>query len=121
MKKQGFSLIELLIACVLLTIGIVGLINAFSIGFSEKLQAKQYALAKNLAEEKLEEIRNLSYSAIVSEARSSVSGFVDFDREVSVTDTEPIVPGLKQVQIDVFWQAKGGEVSINLHSYVSDI
>ncbi|MEW6008536.1 MAG: prepilin-type N-terminal cleavage/methylation domain-containing protein [Candidatus Omnitrophota bacterium] len=121
MRKQGFSLIELLIACVLLSIGLVGLINAFSIGFSQSGQAKQYAVAKNLAEEKLEEIRNLSYANVSLEPRAPVLGFSDFERQVNVGDATPIVPGLKQVQIDVFWQAKGGEVSISLYSYVSDI
>ncbi len=123
MREKGFSLFELLLAIVLLSIGLVALVNAFSTGLLESSEAKHFAVAKNLAEERLEEIRNLSYANVllIPGTREPVLGFEDFDRQVNVTDTQPVVPGLKQVQIDVFWQAKGGEVSISLYSYVSDI
>lgn len=117
-KSIGFSLFELLLAIVLLSIGLVALVNAFSTGLLETSEAKHFAVAKNLAEEKLEQIRNISYAAVVSEARSFVSGFVDYERQLQVSQAQA---GLKQVQIDVFWQAKGGEVSISLYSYMSDI
>jgi len=117
-KEKGFSLLELLLATVLLSIGLVGLVNSFSIGLSESTQAKEFAQAKNLLEEKLEDIRNLTFANVANETRAQVPDFSDYEREVQVS---AIQSGLKEVQIDVFWQAKGGEVSISLASYVSDI
>ena len=122
MKDRGFSFLEILLATVLLSIGLVGLVNAFSIGLSESSQAKQYTVAKNLAEEKLEEIRNTSYANVVIESPAvPVSGFLDYRREVLVSEIPQPGSGLKELQINVFWQAKGGEVSISLASYVSNI
>lgn len=118
MRNKGFSFLELLLATVLLSVGLVGLVNAFSIGLTGSSQAKQLAVAKNLAEERLEDIRNLLYINVVDEARAPIAGFADYEREVSVSD---IQSGLREVQIDVFWPAKGGEASISLWSYVSDI
>lgn len=118
MKNQGFSFLEILLATVLLSIGLVGLVNAFSIGLSESVEAKHFAVVKNLAEEKLEEIRNLTYTNVVTEARAQVPGFTDYEHEVQVSE---IQTGLKEVQIEIFWQTKGGEVSISLASFVSDI
>ncbi len=117
-RNQGFSLLELLMATMLLSIGLVGLLSVFSIGLSQSGQAKQYAQAKNLTEEKLEEIRNLSYLNVVNEARAQVPSFSDYEREVQAWE---IQSGLKEVQIDVFWQEKGGEVKTSLYSYVADI
>jgi prepilin-type N-terminal cleavage/methylation domain-containing protein len=119
LEKKGFSLLELLLATVLLSIGLVGLVNVFSIGLTESSQAKYFSVAKNLAEEKLEEIRNLSYGNILDQpTRESVSGFPDFERQVHVSNAQD---NLKNIQIDVFWQDKAGEVSISVYSLVSDI
>ena len=118
LKKRGFSLLELLLATVLLSMGLVGLVNAFSMALIESSQAKYFSVAKNLAEEKLEEIRNLSYGGIIDEAKAPVIGFSDYQRQVRSTQPQP---GLKQIQIDVFWQARGGETSISIYSLVSDI
>lgn len=109
---------ELLLATVLLSVGLVALVNAFSIGLSESSQAKHFSLAKNLAEEKLEELRNLSYVGIIDEAKAPITGFSNYQRQVRVTQAQA---GLKQIEIDVFWQDKGGEASISVYSLASDI
>ncbi len=118
MKRRGFSVFELILAAALLTIGLVSLINAFSIGLSQGSGAKDLMLAKNLAENKLEEIRNVSYSNVVSESKAAIPGFLGFQRQVQI---EVAQPGLKQIRIDIFWQAKNKEASISLYSFVSDI
>lgn len=118
MKKKGFSFFELLLATILLTIGLVSLMNIFSLGFSQSGQSKEFLVAKNLLEAKLEEMRNVEYSAVVPEVKAPITGFLEYQRQVEVSTLQP---GLKQVRIDVFWQAKGAETSISLTTFVSDI
>lgn len=118
MRRRGFSVFELILAAALLTIGLVSLINAFSIGLSQGSGAKDLMIAKNLAESKLEEIRNSSYANVVSESKAVVPGLPAYQRQVRI---EVLQTGLKQIQVDVFWQAKNGEASISLCSFVSDI
>jgi Tfp pilus assembly protein PilV len=118
MKRRGFSVFELILAAALLTIGLVSLINAFSIGLTQGSGAKDLMLAKNLAESKLEEIRNISYANVVSESKAVIPGSSGYQRQVQIVVVQP---GLKQIRIDVFWPAKNNEASISLHSLVSDI
>lgn len=118
MKRRGFSVFELILAAALLTIGLVSLINVFSMGLAQSLGAKDLMLAKNLAESKLEEIRNISYASVISESKAVIPGFAPYQRQVQIVVLQS---GLKQIQIDVFWQTKNNEASISLYSFVSDI
>lgn len=117
-KKNGFSFFELLLATILLTIGLVSLMNIFSLGFSQSGQSKDFLVAKNLLEAKSEEIRNVGYPAVVPEEKAPIAGFPGYERQVDVSIVQS---GLKQVRIDVFWQVKGGETNITLTTFVSDI
>lgn len=119
MKKQnGFTLFEVLLTIVLITIGFTALMQAISAGFFAGGQNENSLVAVNLAQEKMEEIRNKSYANVVNEAKSAVSGFSVFQREVAVTAAQA---GLKEVSVKVYWFAKQDELNVNLVTYVSDI
>ena len=71
-----------------------------------------------LAQEKIEELKNKTFSSIANEARSAVSGFSSYEREVTVST---VVTGLKQVTVNVYRSVQGGDVATTLISYISDI
>ena len=116
MTQKGFTLLEVLIAVVLFTTGVVAVTGLFGAGLVNSSDAENTAVAMNLAQKRIEEIRNISYESIVNEAKADVSGFSGFQREVAVT--EPLTD-LKKVTVSVYWTFKSNEVSVPLVTYIS--
>ena len=116
--KNGLTLIELLIAILLIVGGLVALLQMMSIGIFADSNLEYRLTALNLANEKLEELKDSSYSSVVSATESSISGFpfVD-DRIVTVSEVNT---DLKDVQVEVQWTQKGGQQSIQLRTYIAN-
>ncbi len=55
-SQAGFSLIEVLVSIVVITIGLVALLGAFAVGMAATQTAKQDMVAKQLAQEAMESI-----------------------------------------------------------------
>lgn len=117
-ESRGFTLLELMLAVLLLVSGFLSLSWALSAGLFAGGDNENTLTAINLAQEKMDEIRNKSYASLVNEAKAAVSGFSSFQRETAVS---AIQSGLKQVNVNVYWYVKSAETSVGLVSYVSDI
>lgn len=117
--KNGVTLIELIIALVLLTVGLTSLIHVLSMGMFADTNLEQSITAMNLANEKMEEIKNTAFASIGSGSETGSSiGFGVFDnRIVTVTNTQS---GLKDVKVEVQWTPKGGQQSVAVETYVAD-
>ncbi len=65
MKNQkGFSLIEVLVGILLVTVIFTGIIGAFTLSLKTTFQSKARITALSLANKRIEEIRNLSYADV---------------------------------------------------------
>lgn len=117
-SRKGFTLLEVLLTIILMVTGFIVLLQAVSIGLFAGGENETELVAVNLAQEKMEELRNKSYPDIANETKAVVSGFPAFQREVSVTALQS---GLKQVNVTVYWFAKSDELNTSLVTYVSDI
>jgi prepilin-type N-terminal cleavage/methylation domain-containing protein len=116
--KQGFTLIELLIAIVLAASGLMAMMHIMSIAVFADSDLEYSLTALNLANEKLEELKDNDYSAVTSATESSIPGFSFIDDRVltvSEVDTD-----LKDVQVEVRWTQKGGQQSVNLRTYIAN-
>ena len=116
--KTGFTLIELLIAIILTVSGLMALMHMLGIAIFADSDLEYSLTSLNLANEKLEELKNSDYSTIVSETESSIPGFPWVDNRI-VTVSE-ISTDLKDVQVDVQWTQKGGQQTVNLHTYITN-
>lgn len=115
--NQGFTLLEVLVALIILTVGIVSIVGIFSKGIVGSVDAENTAIAMNLAQRRMEEYRNLDFdTGVVNEAKAAVSGFPGFQREVVVAEPQT---ALKQVTVKAYWSYKGGEVTVPLVTYIS--
>jgi len=116
--KKGFTLIEMLVTIVLLTVGISSILQMMSISMFADTNTENSAVAFYLAQETMEDIKDASsYSNIdtFAASRTALSGnFSDFDREVTVSGAP------KQVNVIVYWSVKGQDQSINLVSLFAD-
>jgi len=118
-KKSGFSLLEILLAILFLGTGLAFLLQAISAGLFTGGENEDEVIALNLAQEETEELRNALYSGISQESPPvTVTGFTAFTREVLVTTPQT---GLKEISVNVYWNAGHGQTSLTMVTYVSDI
>lgn len=116
--KQGFTLIELLIAIVLAAGGLMVLMQLMGVAIFADSDLESSLIALNLANEKLEELKDSDYSSVTSTTEGSISGFSWLDdRVVTVSEVDT---DLKDVQVEVRWTQKGGQQSIQLRTYITN-
>lgn len=117
LNAKGYTLLEVLITVVLLTTGLITVVVLFATSLSASIDAENTEIATNLAQARMEEIRNLDFTTgIVNEAKAVVPGFALFQREVTVTTP---LTDLKQVTVTVYWTFKSSEVNTSLVTYIS--
>ena len=110
----GFTLIEVLIAVVILSIGLSGM-GAF-IGFmmNHNQQANNVMSATTLAQDKMEELKNTSYSSLAS---SSDTDSI-FTRRWNVTSDSPAT-NMKTIAVTVSWNWKSKTRDVVLRTIVA--
>jgi type IV pilus assembly protein PilV len=107
--KGGFSLLELLVAMLILTVGLLGTASLVVGITNGNVVSKEMTTATTLAQDKIEDMRRRTYPGIPStnttttEAYGSVPGFPSFKR---VTQTEVGIPAanMKLVTVTVLWK-----------------
>ena len=115
--ERGFTLIEVLVAIAIISIGVLALgANTTSITRSNRLSANT-TIAVNLAQEKLEEAKaQLSLpNGIFTDVPPGPTGSI-FARTLAITDSPEV--GLKQADVTVTWTDYGTERSVMLSTYV---
>lgn len=65
--QQGFTLVETLIAIGVLAIAIIALVQLFTVGAKENAVAADLTILTTLAQDKMEELKNMKYSSLVAD------------------------------------------------------
>ncbi len=114
MKTQkGFTLIEILVAMSLLSIGFLGTAS-LAVGIVKgNYHARQNTTATVLAQDKLERIINEGYSLAVSstEGYNNILGYSAFRRNTVVSLNTPLVD-MKTINVEVFWKSDAHSVIV---------
>jgi|GEM_PF-3662987 len=118
---SGFTLVELMIAVLLLTGGIASATFVFGRSLYATTDAELLEQGTALAQERMENLRGGSFASIAGEAKAAVSGWSGFSREVAVTQPAGTDSDFKQVVVTVYWDTTGGELSTALTSYVANV
>ena len=100
----GFSMIELLVAMVILSTGLLG-IGRLAIGVIEgNLQSRNHGVATLLAQDRIEALKGLG-AAGAAPGTEDYGAIPEFPRFKRVTEVQPGVPeaGLSTVTVTVYW------------------
>jgi type IV pilus assembly protein PilV len=105
-KDSGFTLLEVLIAIVILSVGLLGMASLTVGIINGNKFSKELTTATTLAQEKMEDIRRAGrtdYSSVVSETKAALPSPDDeYKREITVTNDSP-ASGMKTMVVKVYW------------------
>jgi len=123
-KDKGFTIIEVMIALVVLSFGLLALGKLTASTISGNHFAAQLSAATTLAQDKLEDVKQGSYASIASETETGVdeqanSGGI-FDRVTQVSDDQP-ASGMKTVTVTVSWDWNGSSHDVVLKTIVANV
>lgn len=108
-NDNGFTLIEVLVAIVILSVGLLGMAS-LTIGIinGNKL-SNDLTMATTLAQDRMEDIRRLGYSGTsattttTTENYNSITGYEAYKRETETTVNSPVT-GMKTITVTVYWK-----------------
>jgi len=103
--QKGFSLIELMVAVVILAIAVLGIYQAYNISFTGMADARDRTVATNYVREAMEGIKNMDFDKIITQSRSYITGTkYKYEREVIVQEST----NLKKITTKVYWRNRNG-------------
>jgi type IV pilus assembly protein PilV len=107
-EKNGFSLIEILIATVIITIVSLG-IATLTVGIMRGNSfSKRLTTAATLVQDRLEDVKRLGYAkagdAVGTQSYGSIASFSGYKRVVTVTNDAPAA-NMKTINVTVYWDA----------------
>ncbi len=125
LNKRGFTLLEIIISSVLITVGIVSVVRVISSGlvFNSSMDGESVALA--LAQQKMEVLRNTAYTSISDSSTLcsatyttwAAADITPYYQCWSVTDNTHY----KTVVVKIAWDFKGAQRTVSLTTYIANL
>ena len=120
-NKRGFTIIELMIAILILTIGMVGLLDTLGKYLQINLDNTMRNEAMRIVEAQMEQLRNTPFSSLPANGTTTTTNQNGVFRQTTIpfqidtivndlslrTDVVPSVPNSKAIQVKVTWTNKG--------------
>jgi type IV pilus assembly protein PilV len=107
-EANGFTLVEILIATVMITITSLGVATLTVSVIRENSFSKRLTTATTLIQDQLEEIKRLGYlnAGTVADTQNygTIANFTGYKRVVSVSNNTPAA-NMKTIDITVYWDA----------------
>jgi len=116
LKKEGFTLLEVLIATIIFTVSVVAILWALNSGIYATSDIENVDLALNIAQAKMEEIKNTAFGSLADSSPAADANFPRFSTTVNVAEGQNPM----QVDVTVAWSVKGGQTSIALATLVAN-
>jgi prepilin-type N-terminal cleavage/methylation domain-containing protein len=125
MDKKGFSLLELIVAMAVLTIGLIGVLQIFPIGLRASQRAGMMTKASFLAQNRIEDIKLAGFNAITElPPKIPLSGSDgDFKWDIKIDDISlegvESQNNMRKVTVTISWPERNTIRSKNFITYVA--
>lgn len=113
-RKEGFSLIEVMIAMAVLMVGLLAVVGLFGTGFQALQVGDHRTVAAQMAQNKMEELRQSNPAQIINGQDSQQGMIRSWAAQPSEKD-----PGLWIVSVNVTWRnTQNQEQAVLLRSFL---
>jgi type IV pilus assembly protein PilV len=117
--EEGFTLIEIMIALVVMSIGLTALAAVQISAIRGNAFSKRMTTAVSIADEKIEQLKSSPYANILSEPSIQITqSNMNFTMQVTVTANSPL-PNSKKVEVVVTWSEGSKSHSVPITTIVS--
>lgn len=123
MSKKGFTLVEVLVAIFVLTIGIASLIASFNASSKQIRSSNNIFLASRLAQDKIEELKNVPYVNLTNKtvSENTLVGCYAATRIYTITTIDtPALDAFKKIEVNISWSESGRPFQRNLVTYQTE-
>jgi len=113
----GFTLLEALIAIVILSSGLLGMASLLGSIMGYNLLASNVTAATTLAQDKLEELKNNDYDSTSSSESPEIQSLI-YKRSWSVAEDSPAA-NMKTISVKVAWTWRGLPQNVELSTIIT--
>ena len=120
-RNDGFTLIEVLITILMLTVVLTALLSCFIQGFDILTRMKQMTIATQSIQKELEIIRSMHYSDILSLDDTFTNDNLTYlDNSSGIINLEDSVGSeIKKLTVSVTWMYRGRQMRKEVVTYVT--
>jgi type IV pilus assembly protein PilV len=124
-SKNGFTILEFLVAMVILSVGLLGLLQCINLAMEKNLENIYRTEAVTLASDRMMQKRSKSFVSIsttvadppkVALGRATRGIFRNYSVQEIITQS---TPKSKEIVINISWKNKGKSFSHSISSFVS--
>jgi type IV pilus assembly protein PilV len=117
-NNGGFTLMEVLVAMLILTVGLLGMAALITGIISSNKLSNRISTATVLAQDKMEEVRRVGYSGMPASNTTTTENYntiTNYSLYKRVTFTEVANPdaGMKKITVTVYWDSDDHSVVLN--------
>jgi type IV pilus assembly protein PilV len=122
--EEGFTLIEIMITLVVLSVGLIGLAGLQVSAIKGNTFSKRMTTAVSIANQRLEQLKDTSYANILSESSTQITitqpnqPSMNFTRQVTVTNNS-LLANTKTVNVTVTWSDGSKSYSVPITTIIS--
>ena len=117
--EGGFSLIEVMVGLVLMTIGVLGM-AAFTVTVTQANRAaSNWTRADQVLHEKIEEFQTSRYPTISAGVDTTLVGGIEFVRTWTVDADTPLA-GVKLIEVQSAWREGPSERTSHRTTYIAE-
>jgi type IV pilus assembly protein PilV len=118
-RDEAFTLIEVMIALVVLSIGLIALAGLQVSAIKGNNFSKRITTAISIADDQIEQLKNIPYADIQAEPATNLTvSNMNFSREVIVTINNPL-PNTKRIDVTVRWIDGAKSYSMPISTIIS--
>lgn len=117
-NNSGFTLMEVLVAMVILTIGLLGIAALIAGIINSNKLSNRMSVATVLAQDKMEDIKRIGYSGMpesdttTTEDYNSIANYLLYKRDTFTEVANPAA-GMKKITVTVYWDSDNHLVVLN--------